>query len=322
MIQKLKLLTIILFSLIFSLILCELALRVTYQFITNYDIEMWKYAKKLKIKSQNNNINHTHINNKSAKLQKVEIKINNLGQRDQYIDNQILKTYNRTFIVLGSSITFGWGVQSKNTFSEILNNYSTRDKKKWLFVNGGIGNYNTERYVNNYLENWSELEFTDIIIHFFINDTELLTSSETNFLFEHTYIGVQIWKLLNILKSYLNKENINDYYFKLYNEKSEGFKIAKLNMLKLKKFCDLRNINCHLVLMPDLNHFDSNKFIFIKEKVKKLATELRFDLIDLYQAFDMQNFNKHSYLNKYNDPHPNALGHKVIADNIYNHFNK
>ena len=116
MIQKLKLLTIILFSLIFSLILCELALRVTYQFITNYDIEMWKYAKKLKIKSQNNNINHTHINNKSAKLQKVEIKTNNLGQRDKYIDNQILKTYDRTFIVLGSSIALGWGVQSKNTF--------------------------------------------------------------------------------------------------------------------------------------------------------------------------------------------------------------
>ena len=116
MIHKLKLLIIILFSLIFSLILCELALRVTYQFITNYDIEMWKYAKKLKIKSQNDNINHTHINNGLAKLQKVEIKTNNLGQRDQYIDNQILKTYDRTFIVLGSSIALGWGVQSKNTF--------------------------------------------------------------------------------------------------------------------------------------------------------------------------------------------------------------
>ncbi len=322
MIHKLKLLIIILFSLLFSLIFCELALRVTYQFITNYDIEMWKYAKKLKIKSQNDNINHTHINNGLAKLQKVEIKTNNLGQRDQYIDNQILKTYDRTFIVLGSSIALGWGVQSKNTFSELLNNYSTRDKKKWLFVNGGIGNYNTERYVNNYLENWSELEFTDIIIHFFINDTELLTSSKTNFLFEHTYIGVQIWKLINTLKSHLNKDNINDYYLKLYNEKSEGFKIAKLNMHKLKKFCDLRNINCHLVLMPDLNHFDSNKFIFIKERVKKLATELRIDLIDLYQAFDIKNFNKYSYLNKYNDPHPNALGHKIIADNIYNHLNK
>ena len=74
MIHKLKLLIIILFLLTFSLILCELALRATYQFITNYDIEMWKYAKKLKIKSQNANINHTHINNKSAKLQKVEIK--------------------------------------------------------------------------------------------------------------------------------------------------------------------------------------------------------------------------------------------------------
>jgi len=322
MIHKLKLLIIILFSLTFSLILCELALRVTYQFITNYDIEMWKYAKKLKIKSQNTNINHIHINNKSAKLQKVEIKTNNLGQRDKYIDNQILKTYDRTFIVLGSSIALGWGVQSKNTFSEVLNNYSTRDKKNWLFVNGGIGNYNTERYVNNFLENWADLELTDIIIHFFVNDTELLTSTKTNFLFEHTYIGVQIWKLLNTLKANLNKDNINDYYFELYNKNSEGFKIAKLNLQKIKKFCDLKNINCHLVLMPDLNHFDNNKFIFIRERVEKLSNELKIDFLDLYVAFNDQDFDKISYLNKYNDPHPNDLGHKVIADNIYKHLSK
>tara|TARA_B100000902_G_scaffold392794_1_gene445781 strand:+ start:447 stop:1415 length:969 start_codon:yes stop_codon:yes gene_type:complete len=322
MIQKLKLLTIILFSLIFSLILCELALRITYQFVTNYDIEMWKYAKELKIKNQNTVINHTHVINRSAKLQKVEIKTNNLGQRDKYIDNKVLENYDRTFIVLGSSIALGWGVQSKNTFSEVLNNYSVSDKKKWLFVNGGIGNYNTERYVNNFLENWADLKFSDIIIHFFVNDTELLISTKTNFLYQHTYIGVQIWKLLNTFKSHLKKDNINDYYFKLYSENSEGFKIAKLNLQKIKNFCDIKNINCHLVLMPDLNQFDKNKFTFIREKVKELTDELGIDFLDLYKAFDTQNFNNISLLNKYNDPHPNSLAHKIIADNIFNYLNK
>ena len=34
--------------------------------------------------------------------------------------------------------------------------------------------YNTERYINNYFENWSKLQFTDIVVHFFVNDTEII----------------------------------------------------------------------------------------------------------------------------------------------------
>ena len=62
------------------------------------------------------------------------------------------------------------------------------NKKKWKFINGGVGNYNAERYVNNFLENWSDLAITDIIIHFFVNDTELSTVSKPNFLVEHTHV--------------------------------------------------------------------------------------------------------------------------------------
>ena len=55
---------------------------------------------------------------------------------------------------------------------------------------------------------------------------------------------------------------------------------------------------------------------------RELTEELEIDFLDLYQAFDVQNFDKISLLNKYNDPHPNSLGHRVIADNIFNHLNK
>jgi len=58
------------------------------------------------------------------------------------------------------------------------------------------------------------------------------------------------------------------------------------------------------------------------ERVEKLSNELKIDFLDLYVAFDDQDFDKISYLNKYNDPHPNDLGHKVIADNIYKHLSK
>ena len=63
----------------------------------------------------------------------------------------------------------GWGIEHDKVFSNRLNKKSLQNNKKWIFINGGVGNYNTQRYVNNYFENWKELEFTDIIIHFFVS---------------------------------------------------------------------------------------------------------------------------------------------------------
>ena len=55
-------------------------------------------------------------------------------------------------MVLGSSIALGWGVDNDKTFVNFLNKESKKNNKDWIFINGGVGNYNTERYINNYLE--------------------------------------------------------------------------------------------------------------------------------------------------------------------------
>ena len=95
-----------------------------------------------------------------------------------------------------------------------------------IFINGGIGNYNTERYVNNYLENWKDLDFTDLLIQFFVNDTENLRNiKEPNIFVEHSHLGVIIWKLFNSYKSKFKSEKIDDYYKSLYSDNSEVLKL-------------------------------------------------------------------------------------------------
>ena len=47
----------------------EVALRVKNSSMRNYDIEMWRYAKELKVRSQNPALGHVHLKNKSALLQ-------------------------------------------------------------------------------------------------------------------------------------------------------------------------------------------------------------------------------------------------------------
>ena len=92
-----------------------------------------------------------------------------------------------------------------------MNYKSNKNGKNWIFINGGIGNYNSTRYVNNYLKNWKDLKFNNIIITYFVNDTEVLNNRKVNFFIEHTHIGVVLWKLL---KSF-NKINLKRKFIRL-----------------------------------------------------------------------------------------------------------
>ena len=71
--KLLKSTLLVLISLIVGIIFCELILRAKHHFVINYDIEMWKYAKQLKEKVDNKKINHVHVKNKSAVLQKLKL---------------------------------------------------------------------------------------------------------------------------------------------------------------------------------------------------------------------------------------------------------
>jgi len=309
---------LIIFSFFVSLIVCEIVLRIKHQIIPNYDIEMWKYSKSLKIKSENTNIGHIHKKNKAEILQKVEIKINNFGQRDIDINNNILDKYDRSFLILGSSIPLGWGVENSKVISNQLNKISKDRMKDWLFVNGGIGNYNTERYVNNYLENWSNLNFTDLVIIFFVNDTEILGNKDSNFFIKHSHFAVIVWKLVNSYKSKYKKENLSNYYKKLFDDSYVGLSVAKQNLVKLKDQCEKKKINCYIVNMPDLHQLKPYKLGFINDKIEKFANEIDFKFYDLLKVFE--GINENLLWNDYNDPHPNAYAHELIAKNIYDFF--
>ncbi len=309
------------FSIIIGLIFSESILRVKHTIIPNYDIEMWKYAKKLKIKSENKLIGHEHVKQKSAKLQKVLININRNGQRDINYNNKDLKKYERSFLAIGSSITLGWGVEYKNTFTNRLNEFSKRDNKNWLFINGGIGNYNTERYVNNYLENWKKLEFTDLLIQFFVNDTEnLQLVKEPNFFVEHTHLGVIVWKLYNSYKSKFKTEKIDDYYKELYNENNRGFQQAVKSLKKIQKHCESNGLNCLLINTPDIHQLEPYKLLFINKKMKKISEEINLPYLDLLNSF--RKYDAKELWNGYGDPHPNKLGHKEMAETIYKYISK
>ena len=311
---------IVLISLLVGVFFCEVILRIKHAYIINYDIEMWKYAKKLKMKVNNAKINHVHVSNRSAILQNVEIKINRYGQRDIDFEPSDLKKFDRSFLILGSSVAMGWGVKAEDVFSNRLNREAAKDKKNWIFINGGVGNYNTERYINNYFENWEKLNFSDIIIHFFVNDTELIEPAKVNFFTNNFHLGVVTWKLLNSYLSIFNPENIENYYKIRYQNDYEGYQITQKELARLNKHCKKNFINCHIILMPDIHKLNPYKLNFINKKIKKLAGDLDYNFFDLTETFEGRDEKK--IWNKYGDPHPNGFANSIMSKSIYNYLNK
>ena len=164
---------------ILALLGCELVLQVKNMDMKNYDIEMWKYAKELKKRSPDPLLGHEHIPSKSAVLQSVTIRLNDWGLRGGPLEP--MTPEKRRVLVLGSSITLGWGVPEEKTMTHLLAEKFKQDHLNVEVLNGGVGNYNSVREVELFQTRLKELHPTDIVVHYFLRDAEKLEPGEETF---------------------------------------------------------------------------------------------------------------------------------------------
>lgn len=307
---------IIIFSIFVAFFLLELFLIIKSKLIVNYDTEMWKYSKYLKIKNNNPKINHTHKKNSVKNLQNVEIEINNFGLRGSNNDLNEWKLSKRKFLMLGSSITLGWGVNKNNILTSNLNKLSKENNLDWRFLNAGVGNYNTERYVNNYFENLISLNPDTIIVQYFLNDAEVLPNTSGNLFTRNSQLAVMIWKYINIKSDNIKFKNIFEYYREVYSE--QNLKKVEVNLSKLKDHCVKSKKKCFIAYTPDIQFLKDKKYDEFEDKIKKMSQKLNLGFISLTTKL-RENQDK-KLLNNYNDNHPNALGHKIMSETIFNYL--
>ena len=130
----------------------------------------------------------------------------------------------------------------------------------------------------------------------------------------------------------------------------EQLKLKKSNIVKLLRNFNLIDVGFVMDTLPSKNNFnyrnqarftvrkdfDKEKLGFINflnrewigideckimnhtinEKMKIIANEIDFKIYDL--LFDFESIESKKLWNKYNDPHPNEIGHKIMGETIYN----
>lgn len=304
--------SITLLSLIVSLAALEGILRFKNSAMNNYDIEMWKYSKELKFLSKNPALGHEHKKSASAILQNVNIRINEKGLRGETTPPV---TDKRRILFLGSSITLGWGVQEKETLTFRLQEMFKNDGKDVEVLNVGIGNYNTVRYVERFLTRLKDLEPTDIVVHYFINDAEELKAGGGNILLRNSQLAVTLWSIIQLKIAVAKGVSLENHYKSTYKPDFTGYMEMRKALKRLSAYAQEKKIRLYLAMMPDVHNLTNYKFGYIHENLKKISGEHNYRFLDLLPSFS--GLTPEEVWSMPGDPHPNELGHKIIAEALY-----
>ena len=295
------------FILILSVFIIEGLIRIINSDMKNYDIEMWRYANELKI--QDSVLGHNHVSDKTAILQGVEIKLNSKGMRsDEYDVND------KKILFLGSSISLGWGIENIDSYPQIIQEKLLSDSLNYLVLNGSIGNYNTFRYVNNFLSNQIDISPEVIVINYFINDAETLPIGSPNWLITNSQLFATLKMTFKKLSS-KSEFDLKSYYRNLYEDENPSFIEMKKSLNKLSEYSIKTNTKILLTVIPDIHFLEDYPFETIHEKMKTLSTGLGFEYHDLLPSIKEIPFEELQIIP--GDSHPNEFGHQRISESLY-----
>ncbi len=182
-------------------------------------------------------------------------------------------------------------------------------------LNAGVGNYNTQRYTENFLRNLKDLEPTDIVVHYFLRDAEMLEPGGGNILLRNSELAVTIWAAVQNTFAAHGENILEEHYKSVYDSSQPGFQTMKAELKKLADYAREKHIRIYFAMVPDVHNLTNYPFGAIHGQMRQLSTELGYTYVDLLPGF--ANLKPEEIWAMPGDPHPNALGQKIMADQLF-----
>ena len=299
-------------SVALSFLALELYVRLVIDDGMNYEIEMWKYATQLKQVSENAKIGHEHRPDRHAQLMGVEVAINATKLRDQDLPMP-KQTGTTRILMLGDSITMGWGVEAADTVAELLEvDFNDRHPdRRFEVINAGVGNYNTAMEVAWFMSDGLAYEPDIVVLNYFVNDAEPTPSRRSGFLRERSAAYVFLANRIDAAVRQYGGGNWLSYYRGLYTSEAPGWRHAQQQIRELARACQERNITFIIANYPELHRLSPYPFTAVSEALARLASELGVPFVDLLPAVADED-PQALWVTPY-DAHPNAVANRKFA---------
>jgi lysophospholipase L1-like esterase len=280
-----------------------------------FDLEMWRYAREIKRRSANPAIGHEHTPNTQAHLMGVDVKINSLGLRDREFPPAPPPGRTRV-MMLGDSLTFGWGVQGGQTYSKRVEDMLRKAGHDVEVINTGVGNYNTEMEVAYFLERGAKLHPDYVVLNYFINDAEPTPQDHSNILTRNLRALVYFASRFDMALRLANLGEHKDwksYYTGLYD--AEGVARVSSAIARLAAYCREHHIRLLLANQPELRDPKNYAFTGVEAIVERIAKQNRIEYLNLRDA--VRDLPPSTLWVSPPDPHPSAVAHEAFARGLF-----
>jgi lysophospholipase L1-like esterase len=282
-----------------------------------YDLEMLKYARDVKRISPNPLIGHEHAGHRQRVLMGVDFRTNAKGLRDREFsyDRQPGKL---RILMLGDSLTVGWGVPVERTFSKRIEELFAADGVDAEVINMGVGNYNTIQEAEYFLAEGFKYQPDIVVLNFFVNDAEPIPKHDPpSILARLCYACIFISGRLDTLgRKFLNKKDWEEYYLSLFDGgDARGWLNAKESIGKLAAYCRSHRIALVIANLPELHDVRHYPFEQISNLVQDAANQYSANYVDILPY--LQKEESAALWVTPADPHPNARANDLIAQGIY-----
>ena len=284
----------------------EAALRLTTSDQRNYPIEMWRYARELKVPADPAELGHVHRPDAAALLQGVEISINSLGMRGP--EPRLAADGVRRVLLLGNSVTFGWGVPEDQTMRAQL---AARLGPTFDVLNAGIGNINLVRYIALFDRMQRRLKPCIVVVNAHPRDAIDLPPSRGSWLIRHSEFAVVTENLIETWRLGGSMDALVDHYRTLWAPGGANLAAMRAALNRLQRIQQEDGFEVVLAVVPDIHRLPDYPLAFVDDWFRDEAAKRGWRFLDYRDALA-----GHSGPDLWampTDPHPNGVGHTLMA---------
>lgn len=280
-----------------------------------FDLEMWRYSNKIKQISENTKIGHEHRPNAHAHLMGADVRTNAYGLRD--VDFPLIKPPGvARILMLGDSLTFGWGVPIEKTYAKQIESILRAEGRSVQVINTGVGNYNTAMEVEYFFERGKDFDPDIVVLNYFINDAEPMPTYNTNVFNRNLRAYVYFASRLDAALRSAEIGNHSDwqqYYTALYDEQknAEALRSVRSSIARLAEYCRTRQIPLLLANYPELRVIKNYPFSNVDAFVEQIAKDNDIEYFSLLPS--VRDKAPESLWVTAPDPHPSVVAHTAFA---------
>jgi len=305
---------------LFCFLFLEMCARICLHYHLVYDVEMSNYAMTLKIDSPDRRISHVHRPNALAKLMGVWVRTNSDGFRGP--ECPVARDRKKRLMFLGDSLTFGWGVEEKDTFTSLLEARLSKIAPTEI-INTASGNYNVEMETFLFLEKGLKYHPDKVVLFYFIRDAEP-TPHRSKFSFlGYSKLITFYWSRFHMLTVNLDPANkgYKAHYSSLYKEGQPGLGPTLSSFILLRDTCRKNGIALQIVLLPELHQLINYPFVKEDHMMMNFLNTNGIDALDLAPYFSNYKTPMDLWVAT-DDAHPNKKANRLFAEDMFDFIKK